>query len=145
MKKIFTIAIIGAALLPLAFCGQQRPETTTTLGGTTATTVGTTATTLSRFDDTAWQNVLATLKQCLKAEQANSNPATKLDAGKALVLAAKFMKVNMSETRYGFQRSDIDLYVQRAKMMFEAVINDPSASSSQRAEAKSEEAKLSAI
>jgi hypothetical protein len=147
MKKVFYIALAGIGVCMLAYCGNTRPDggTTTTVGGTTGTTVAMTTTTVSRFDDTEWQNVLNTLKECLKAEQANSIPSTKLEAGKALALAAKFMKANLSIPQYGFTRNDINLYVQRARMMFEAVSNDPTSTAAQKNEAKAEIAKLSSI
>ncbi len=145
MKKIFTIAIIGAALLPLTFCGNARGDNTATGSTNVVTAVSTTTTTIDRFDDTEWQNVLATLKQYLRAEQNNPIPENKINAGKALALAAKFMKQNMSEPRYGFTRADIDMYVQRARMLFENVVNDPTSTSAQKQEAKAEIAKLSGI
>lgn len=146
MKKL--LLIVNVILLAVfVSCGQEKPDDTVT-GDTAVTPDDTTDTVViedSRFDDTEWQNVLAVLQETLEAERANSTPDTVLNAGKALVLAAKFIKENMVTVEYGFTDDDIATYKNYATLKFNTVINHASATAEQKAEAEAELAKISML
>lgn len=147
MKKVFSVMLFAALLLPLTFCTEKpdvEPGASTTEAGTTVETIDTVTTTVGdeaaieiddKFDNTEWLNVLAVLQESLEAESSSSTIKNKLAAGEALVLAAKYIKENMSVADYGFTQDDIDTYVNYANMKFNEVIEDPKATELQIAEA----------
>lgn len=160
MKRLFALFSILSLILVLSACGDTTGKaddpaivdddtTDTDVTGETETTDdtaidntdGSTETALvieeeDPFDNTEWLNVLAVLQQYLTAEQADPTMENKIQAGKALLLAAKFIQENMEIEEYGFTEEDVEKYVNYANMKFNAVITGKKSTADEIAEAQ---------
>lgn len=96
----------------------------------------------SKFDDTAYKNVIAVLKEALDNEKKMASVQNKYEAGRAFVLVAKFIKENIKETRYGFTMDDLTTYKNAAVMRFNDVMNSTSSSEQLKKDAAAQKAKV---
>jgi hypothetical protein len=135
MKRLLTIAILGAVVLGFMSCGQKevKPEEdkeVVTVDEKTKVVVE------DKFDDTEYQNVVKVLREAIDAERTNPIPRNKLNTAKAYALVAKFFRENLNEPRYGFKREDITEYKEMATFKCNDVIRDPSSTRAIREEAE---------
>ena len=140
MKRITIISLSVIFSIVLVSCGsEKKPEKKP------VTVQQTKATHDKKFDNTAYKNVIAVLKEALDKEKQQATVENKLEAGRAFALVAKFVKKNMKEPRYGFTKDDLDTYKVAAMRRFTDVANSPVSSEELKNEANAEKAALDNI
>lgn len=141
MNKMTIACLMTVLLLGIFSCGKDnvKPDDSTTTTTTTTTAIQQDP----KFDDTAYKNVIAVLKEALENEKRLASVQNKYEAGRAFVLVSKFIKENIKDTRYGFTMDDLATYKNAAIMRFNDVINSSSSSEQLKSDAAAQKAKVS--
>ena len=140
MKRITIVSLLAILSLGIVSCGSETKSEKKPVAQQQTKAVHD-----KKFDDTAYKNVIAVLKEALAKEKQQATVENKLEAGRAFELVAKFIKKNMKEPRYGFTKDDLNTYKAAAMKRFNDVANSPVSSEDLKNQANAEKAALDNI